>query len=84
LRRLLSFLASTLILRFLLTCRTSARLSGASRTSTVISSITLRKFSEWLKGEPGQYREWFKHSRFHGGVKTFPAELYECNVRNLT
>ena len=44
----------------------------------------LGKFSEWLEGKPGQYKEWFNYSRFHRGVKTFPAELYECNVRNLT
>jgi hypothetical protein len=48
------------------------------------SSITLRKFPEQLKGKLGEYRDWFNHSRFHGGVKTFPAELHECNVRNLT
>jgi hypothetical protein len=83
-RRLLSFLASTLILRFVFTRRTSAGSSGASRTSTGSSSITFRKFSERLKGKMGQCREWFNRSRFHGGVKTFPAELYEGNVRNLT
>jgi len=44
----------------------------------------LRKFPEWLKGKIGDYKEWFNHSRFHRGVKTFPATLYECNVRNLT
>jgi IS30 family transposase len=44
----------------------------------------LRKFPEWLKGKLSEYREWFNHSRFHRGVKAFPAELYECNVRNLT
>jgi transposase InsO family protein len=44
----------------------------------------LRKFPEWLKGRVSEYREWFNHSRFHRGVKAFPAELYECNVRNLT
>ena len=54
------------------------------RNLTGSSSITFRKFSEWLKGKPGQYKEWFNYSRFYGGVKTFPAELYECNVRNLT
>jgi len=37
--------ASTLILSFLLTRRTSARLSGASRTSAKSSSVTFRKFS---------------------------------------
>jgi IS30 family transposase len=44
----------------------------------------LRKFPEWLKGALGEYRDWFNHSRFHRGVKAFPAALYECNVRNLT
>jgi len=44
----------------------------------------LRKFPGWLKGKLHEYREWFNHSRFHRGINTFPAELYECNVRNLT
>ena len=44
----------------------------------------LRKFPEWLKGNLRKYREWFNHQRFHRGVKAFPADLYECNVRNLT
>lgn len=44
----------------------------------------LRKFPEWLKGKVGEYRDWFNHSRFHRGVKAYPAALYECNVRNLT
>jgi IS30 family transposase len=44
----------------------------------------LRKFPEWLKGKLGDYKDWFNHSRFHRGVKTFPATLYDCNVRNLT
>jgi IS30 family transposase len=44
----------------------------------------LRKFPEWLKGKVNEYRDWFNHSRFHRGVKAFPADLYECNVRNLT
>ncbi len=44
----------------------------------------LRKFPEWLKGKLHEYREWFNHSRFHRGVKALPADLYECNVRNLT
>jgi IS30 family transposase len=44
----------------------------------------LRKFPEWLKGALGEYRDWFNHSRFHRGVKEFPATLYECNVRKLT
>jgi IS30 family transposase len=44
----------------------------------------LRKFPGWLKGKLREYREWFNHSRFHRGVKALPADLYECNVRNLT
>jgi transposase InsO family protein len=44
----------------------------------------LRRFPGWLKGKLGEYREWFNHQRFHRGVKAFPADLYECNVRNLT
>jgi transposase InsO family protein len=44
----------------------------------------LRKFPEWLKGKLGEYRDWFNHSRFHRGVKAFPADLYKCNVGNLT
>jgi len=44
----------------------------------------LRKFPGWLKGRLREYREWFNHSRFHRGIKALPADLYECNVRNLT
>jgi transposase InsO family protein len=44
----------------------------------------LRKFPEWLKGNLKDYRVWFNRSRYHRGVKAFPADLYECNVRNLT
>jgi transposase InsO family protein len=44
----------------------------------------LRKFPEWLKGKLGEYRDWFNYSRFHRGVKAFPADLYKCNVRKLT
>jgi len=44
----------------------------------------LRKFPAWLKDKLQEYREWFNHSRFHRGINTFPAQLYECNVRNLT
>jgi len=44
----------------------------------------LRKFPEWLKGKLREYREWFNHARFHRGIKAHPADLYECNVRNLT
>jgi len=44
----------------------------------------LRKFPGWLKGKLHEYKEWFNYSRFHRGINTFPADLYECNVRNLT
>jgi transposase InsO family protein len=44
----------------------------------------LRKFPEWLKGKLQEYKEWFNHSRFHRGVKAYPADLYKCNVGNLT
>jgi IS30 family transposase len=44
----------------------------------------LRKFPEWLKGKLNDYKDWFNHSRFHRGVKAFPADLYKCNVGNLT
>ena len=44
----------------------------------------LRKFPEWLKGKVNEYKDWFNHSRFHRGVKAFPIDLYECNVRKLT
>ena len=44
----------------------------------------LRKFPQWLKGKLQEYKEWFNYSRFHRGVKAFPATLYECNVRKLT
>jgi IS30 family transposase len=44
----------------------------------------LRRFPEWLKGRLQDYKEWFNRARFHRGVKAFPIDLYECNVRNLT
>jgi len=44
------------ILRVLLTCRTGARSGGASRTLTWSSSVTVGKFSEWLKGKLGEYK----------------------------
>jgi transposase InsO family protein len=44
----------------------------------------LRKFPGWLKGKLQEYMECFNHSRFHRGIKTHPADLYKCNVRNLT
>jgi transposase InsO family protein len=44
----------------------------------------LRRFPEWLDGKLQRYREWFNRSRYHRGVKAFPADLYKCNVRNLT
>ncbi len=43
----------------------------------------LRKFPQWL-GKIGDYRQWFNNSRFHRGVKAYPAELYKCNVGKLT
>jgi len=44
----------------------------------------IRKFPGWLKGKLPQYKDWFNHSRFHRGINTQPAKLYECNVRKLT
>ena len=44
----------------------------------------LRKIPQWLNGQIGDYRDWFNHSRFHRGVKAYPADLYECNVGKLT
>ena len=44
----------------------------------------LRKFPAWVKDKLGDYKDWFNHSRFHRGVNAFPADLYECNVGNLT
>src|SRR4030066_2021732 len=38
----------------------------------------LRKFPDWLKGKLPDYRDWFNHSRFHRGIKAYPASLYEC------
>jgi transposase InsO family protein len=36
----------------------------------------LRTFPEWLDGQIGDYREWYNESRFHRGIKGFPADLY--------
>jgi len=72
------------ILRVLLIRRTRMRSKDASRTSTGSSSITLKKFPEWLKGKLDEYKEWFSHSRFHRGIEAHPADLYKCNVRKLT
>jgi IS30 family transposase len=44
----------------------------------------LRKFPQWLKGQLSEYKDWFNHSRFHRGVKAYPADLYKCNVGKLT
>ena len=44
----------------------------------------LRRFTGWLDGMIGQYREWYNHSRFHRGIEGFPAELYECSVGKVT
>ena len=43
----------------------------------------LRKFPGWL-GHICDYRNWFNHSRYHRGVKAYPADLYKCNVGKLT
>ena len=37
----------------------------------------LRKFPQWLKGRVSEYKDWFNNSRFHRGVKAFPADLYK-------
>jgi len=44
----------------------------------------LRKFPQWLNGKLDEYKQWFNNSRFHRGVKAYPAELYKCNVGKLT
>jgi IS30 family transposase len=44
----------------------------------------LRKFPEWLKGKLNDYKDWFNCKRFHRGIKGYPADLYKCNVGNLT
>ena len=44
----------------------------------------LRKFPGWLRGKITEYKDWFNHSRFHRGVKAYPADLYKCNVGKLT
>ena len=44
----------------------------------------LRKIPQWLKGQIGDYRDWFNHSRFHRGINAYPADLYECKVGKLT
>jgi IS30 family transposase len=44
----------------------------------------LRKFPKWLNGKLDEYKQWFNNSRFHRGVKAYPAELYRCNVGKLT
>ena len=31
----------------------------------------LRKIPKWLDGQIGEYKDWFNHSRFHRGVKTY-------------
>jgi IS30 family transposase len=43
----------------------------------------LRKFPQWL-GRISDYKQWFNNSRFHRGVKAYPADLYKCNVGKLT
>ena len=44
----------------------------------------LRRFPGWLEGKLRDYRMWFNHSRYHRGIKGYPADLYECNVGKLT
>ena len=44
----------------------------------------LGEFPGWLRGKLERYREWFNNSRYHRGVKAVPAELYKCNVGDLT
>jgi transposase InsO family protein len=44
----------------------------------------LRRFPGWLGGKLRSYRVWFNHSGYHRGIKGHPADLYECNVGNLT
>jgi IS30 family transposase len=44
----------------------------------------LRKFPQWLNGKLDEYKQWFNNSRFHRGVKAYPADLYKCNVGKLT
>ena len=44
----------------------------------------LRRFPGWLEGKLERYREGFSRSRYHRGIKAFPADLYKCNVGKLT
>lgn len=44
----------------------------------------LRRFPGWLDDRVNEYREWYNHFRFHRGINTMPAKLYECQVGNLT
>jgi len=44
----------------------------------------LRRFTGWLDGKMEEYLTWFNKSRFHRGIKGYPAGLYECNVGKLT
>ncbi len=67
-----------------LTRRTRARLNGAFRTLTESSPICLGRFPSGSTVKIGEYKDWFNHSRFHRGVKAYPAELYECKVGKLT
>ena len=43
----------------------------------------LAKFPEWLNGMIDDYRSWFNNCRFHRGIGTMPALLYEV-VGNFT
>lgn len=44
----------------------------------------LRRFTGWLDGKIEEYRVWFNESRFHRGIRGYPAEVYRCNVGKLT
>ena len=43
----------------------------------------LQKFPEWLNGMIDEYKKWFNNHRFHRGIGTMPALLYEV-VGNFT
>lgn len=43
----------------------------------------LAKFPEWLNGMIDDYKSWFNNQRFHRGIGTMPALLYEV-VGNFT
>jgi len=43
-----------------------------------------RATGEVTERQTTEYKEWFNYSLFHKGINKLPAELYECNVNNLT